>query len=176
MTKELKMLLWWSFFIAVYATVYAIVFNLAGLNDPPIMWASYVPLALFFMSGAQLKDIPGQTICTVMGFFWGVFCLWMIPLFGGGYVGLGLGVFISVLACCVVHFAYGSNTIIRYTPTCFGGFAVCFAVGGGSDIFAAAVGQPTAVGTCIAMVLGLALGVLMAIAGGWAKKIAGIEA
>lgn len=47
MSKELKMNLWWSFFITVFAVIYAVIYNMLPLKNPA-MWCTYVTLPIFF--------------------------------------------------------------------------------------------------------------------------------
>ena len=95
MTKELKQLLWWSFFISVIAVVYAVLYNLLPIPNPAL-WCSYVSLPIFFTGGGDLKDIPSLSICAVCGFLWGIVCLWIMGLTSGmnSFVSLSIGVVI----------------------------------------------------------------------------------
>lgn len=165
MTKELKQLLWWSFFISVFAVIYAVIYTALPI-PAPVLWCSYVSLPIFFTGGGKLKDIPSLSICAVCGFLWGIVCLWIMGMTSSmnSFVSLSIGVFISVMLCCAIHMGFLSKTIFGKCPMAFGGFACCFATGGTNGI--------TVCGTLIA---GLLLGGIMAYSGKWADKLAGIE-
>lgn len=165
MSKALKMNLWWSFFITVFAVVYAVIYNMLPLKNPA-MWCTYVSLPIFFLSGGNVKDVPKISICSVCGFLWGLFCLWLMAISAGlgFYPSLIIGVFVSVLLCCGLHMGFAANTIIGCCPAVFGGFAVCFATGG-----------TNAVTMCLTMVAGAVIGGVMSISGKWSAKLAGME-
>ncbi len=165
LSKEKKMLLWWSFFITVFATIYAVVYTLLPIPSP-VMWCTYVSLPIFFAGGAKLKDIPSLSICAVCGFLWGIFCLWLLVVFAstGAIIALTLAVFISVLLCCFVHMAFFSNTFLNKTPMVFGAFACCFASGGENGIT-----------ICLTLIAGICLAGIMSVTGKWANALAGIE-
>jgi hypothetical protein len=165
MSKELKMLLWWSFFISVLATLYALVYVRIPIKRP-VMWSTYVPLAIFFASGGNLKEIPGFALSAAAGFLWGIVCLWIMGLTAGlgSDLSLAAGVFLSVMGCCALHMGFARKTLINKCPMAFGGFAVCFATGGENGIAA-----------CLTMAAGLVLGGAMAYTGKWANKLAGLN-
>ncbi|MDO4354033.1 MAG: DUF1097 domain-containing protein [Clostridia bacterium] len=165
MSKQLKMNLWWSFFITVFAVIYAVVYNLLPLKNPA-MWCTYVTLPIFFLHGGDLKVIPKLSVCVVCGFLWGLFCLWLMKISGGlgFYPSLIIGVFGSVLLCCAFHMGFAANTIFGSCPTVFGAFAVCFATGGTNGVT-----------MCLTMIAGVLIGGVMAISGKWSAKLAGMD-
>lgn len=166
MNKQIKMLVWWSIFIAIWATIYAVLYTAIPMKEPA-MWTTYMTVATLFLCNGDLKKIPSIGVCAIAGFGWGLFCLWIYSAtFGlGAYAALAIGVFIAVLACCLVHLVLGSKVdLLGCTPIAFITFAVCFAVNGENA------------GTiCLTLIAGLILGALMVISGRWASKLAGLD-
>lgn len=165
MSKELKMLMWFSLFVGILAALYGLLYAFLPIKEP-VMWVSFVTLSMFFMAGSNVKDIPKHSVNAVAGYFWGVFCLWLIALGStwGMYPSLFFGVFVSVFLCCAVHMGFFRNTILGCCPMAFAGFCVCFAVGGTNMIAVNA-----------SLVAGFLLGGIMAYSGKLANKLSGIE-
>lgn len=166
MSKQTKMLVWWSFFIAVLATIYALIYTMLPFKEPA-MWTTYMTVAVLFLCNGDLKKIPCIGVCAFAGYGWGMFCLWICGLTFhlGAYPSLGIGVFISVLACCLAHLVFGAKySLISSTPMAFITFAVCFAVNG-----------TNAATICLTLLFGLILGALMVISGSWSAKLAGLN-
>ena len=110
--------------------------------------------------------IPKLSVCSICGFLWGIFCLWLIELSAGfGEIpSLIIGVFVSVFLCCAFHMGIAVETVFGSCPMVFGAFAVCFATGGTNGIT-----------VCATMIAGVLLGGIMAISGKWSVKLAGIK-
>lgn len=166
MSKQMKMLVWWSVFISIWATIYAVIYTAIPMKEPA-MWTTYMTVATLFLCNGDLKKIPSIGVCAIAGFAWGIFCLWVCAATSGlgGYPSLAIGVFVAVLGCCLLHLVVGAKVaIFGCTPMAFITFAVCFAVNG-----------ENVVTICLTLMAGLVLGALMVISGQWATKLAKMD-
>jgi|GEM_PF-2794543 len=152
MSKK-AMFLWCLIGIGVFVGLYVVVW--ARLPMAAYPWAAFVSLPMCFMSGAALKDMPKQIVCSASGVLWGDLCILLLTKLAipglGGAVNLFVWVTIVVALTSYVHMQIlGPNVlkgIFSNCPMVFGGFACCFALG---------------ISTTLGLIITLAAGCLMA--------------
>jgi hypothetical protein len=165
MNKNKIMLIWWSFFIALIAAVYTAIYTLLPIN-PGLMWTSFIILPIWFSSNATPKDVPGFSICGVIGFVWGIICLKLFGLLSGlgAVLASGLGILIIIFVICLVHIAlFAGNKVFGVASLALGSFTICLAVGGTEPVV-----------VCISIVAGVLMSCLMGLTGGLSAKLAGL--
>lgn len=162
MSKEMKVNLWWCFFIAVISVIYAVIYSALPLAHP-VMWCTYISCPIYFLYQGTLKDIPGLACNIILGFTWGSVCLLIMEhaSFFGTTQAQILGVFIAVFVACALHMGVGLNTFLGRCPLVFASFACCFANEGGNIL-----------AVCGTLIFGLFLGEIFNQSKKWAEKLA----
>lgn len=120
------------------------------------MWIAFISLPIFFCGGAQLKDIPKYTACSISGVLWGALTLVILGMGWFSNINIAYLVIITIIVaiCCAVHMAFLTEDVLgglfSSCPMVFGGFAAIFSQGTGEIL-----------GVCLTLFLGVVLGYIM---------------
>lgn len=147
----------WSAWIAVFTAIYCVLYVLSPLGKYGLMWATFVALPIYFITGAPRKEFWNFFLCYPIGVGWGIVYLWLIDVLSGVMepnLGFTLGVLIVTFVLVAIHLAFLRNTPLNKVPAVFGGISTCFSTGG-----------TNAVPLIITLLLGCSLAVLLAYGG-----------
>ena len=159
----------WCIFLGALDGVYCVICAMIP-HVQNYMWIGFISLPIFFAAGADNKMLPQMGVCSICGVLWGKLTLIMMGLvpIGNGTVTMFIWVTIVVLFACFVHMslldASKCGGLFASAPAMFGGFAACFSQGGANAELP---------WVCLTLILGLALGGIMVLAGGVAAKVDG---
>ncbi len=132
MTK--RFLFNWCVWIGLATGVYVVLYILSPLNDYGVVYATFVALPIYFISGAKRGEYLNFAFSGVTGVAWGWLYLqgifWMLGLGFSNIVSQGLVCGIVTVICCAFHFIVTPNTPFNKLPAMFGGIAVAFSTGG----------------------------------------------
>lgn len=132
-------------------------------------WMMFPFMAMFFLMGQAPKKVWWFFLTVVIGIFWGWMCIKLLffftPIFGqiwGGFVGIGIGMFITLF----VHMGPLGNTPINSIPAIFLGVSLGF-----SQLFASQLMPPQYVsGMIFTFFMGAVLAILCMIGQGLIMK------
>lgn len=124
----------WCIWLGLVAAVFAWLYLISPLGNSNVMWAAFVALPIYFLAGANRKDLLSFLLCDVLSVGWGVVFLSSITLI----TGLGVDAFWSTITvvgfltflCCVIHLSIPDKYLINKVPMLFGGIACTFSQGG----------------------------------------------
>lgn len=150
----------WMLWIAILNGLYCGLYTLSPLGPYGVIWVTYVAFPIFFITGANRREVPHFICSAIAGVVWGMVFLWCIGLFAGFGAGpalaTGLGVGIVEFVLIFVHFMFAGKGWLSKVPAIFGGVAVTFSQGGEN---------------IIPLMITLALGILLCLASNEGKNL-----
>ena len=124
----------WCVWIGLATGVYTALYIISPLAQYGVVYATFVALPIYFISGAKRSEYINFTSSNVMGVIWG----WIYIFLIGWCINLGMNATLAnalvcgviTVVCCSFHFIVTPNTPFNKLPAMFGGIAVCFSTGG----------------------------------------------
>lgn len=159
-----KAMIYWCIAIGVLDGIYC----LLAVHTPYLqkyMWIAFISLPIYFCAGASLPQFGRHAVCSVAGALWGYLTFAVLGLGIIADPGFNMLVFVSIIVAifCIVHLVILNDKVagglFSAAPAGFGGFAAIFSQGPGELL-----------GVCIVLVAGVALGLIMGMAGGICAK------
>lgn len=124
----------WTIWISLVAAIYTYLYAISPLEKYGVVFATFVALPIYFISGAKLEEYPNFTISYITGVLWGMVFLWCITALINFGINVALSqaivIFVVSTACIGFHFIVTANTLFNKLPAMFGGIAVTFSQGG----------------------------------------------
>lgn len=124
----------WSIWIGLWTGLYTVAYLLSPLGQYGVMWATYVALPIYFLSGVKKSEFLNYSFSYVAGVGWGwVYIAATSLLLSLGMTVLwanGLVCFVATAVCLIIHFILLDNTPFNKVPAIFGAIASTFSTGG----------------------------------------------
>lgn len=124
----------WCVWIGLATGVYVALYILSPLNDYGVVYATFVALPIYFISGAKRNEYLNFAVSGVTGVAWGwlyIFAIgWMLSLGISNIVAQASVCTVLTIVCCAFHFIVTPKTFFNKLPAMFGGIAVAFSTGG----------------------------------------------
>ena len=131
MTK--RFLFNWCVWIGLATGVYTVLYMLSPLSKYGVVYATFVALPIFFISGAKRSEYINFASSNICGVVWGwIYITLIVKMIGLGVndiVANGIVCGVITVVCCAFHFICTPNTPLNKLPAMFGGIAVCFSTG-----------------------------------------------
>ncbi len=129
-----KRFLWnWCVWIGLATGVYTALYILSPLSKYGVVYATFVALPIFFISGAERKEWKNFAASNICGVAWGwvyIFLIgWCISKGMESTLANALVCGVVTVVCCAFHFIVTPNTVFCRLPAMFGGIAVAFSTG-----------------------------------------------
>jgi hypothetical protein len=153
---------WIGIWTGIYTAVYLLITPLAAFG---VISVTFIALPIYFISGANKKELPNFAVGNVTGVLWGLVYILSTDLlisFGlNGTVATALACGVVTLICCSFHMIVTPNTVFNKLPAMFGGISATFSQWGnigsvGTEDF------PLIGALMLTLVFGRALALLMA--------------
>ena len=129
-----KYLFNWCVWIGLATGVYTALYMLSPLSQYGVVYATFVALPIYFISGAKKEEYFNFISSNVVGVLWGwlylTLIVWMIGLGVNDIVSNAVVCGVITVICCAFHFICTPKTPFNKLPAMFGGIAVCFSTGG----------------------------------------------
>jgi hypothetical protein len=123
----------WSVWIGVVAGIYCFLYVNSPLNDSGVMACTFVSLPMFFMTGANKREIIDFCSSAAIGVLWALGFIALIGLLleAGlpAAVATGLGVCSATSVLCAFHFIVTTKYAFTRVPMMFGAIACTFFAG-----------------------------------------------
>jgi len=172
----------WCVLIALLTGLYTLVyFLIPPLANAGVVYATFIALPIFFISGAGPKDLPNFIVSNITGVVWGLMYVFLDYFMGvnlglsaalgaqGGTIVLAFVCFIVTLVCCAFHMICTSKTLFNKLPAMFAGIAGVFSIWGSFYTDAGALTVPF--DRVIPLALTLAFGSTLAMTMGQGVKL-----
>jgi len=128
MTK--RFLFNWCIWIGLATGIYTALYVMSPLNQYGVVYATFVALPIFFLSGAKRGEFLNYSLSNIVGVVWGwvyiTGIIWMTGMGFSNVVSQGLVCGIVTIICCSFHFIVTPNTYFNKLPAMFGGIAMAF--------------------------------------------------
>lgn len=131
MTK--RFLFNWSIWIGLATGVYTALYLISPLAQYGVVYATFIALPIYFISGAKKEEYFNFTVSNVTGVAWGWLYItaitWLISMGMNSVLSNALCCGIITIVCCAFHFIVTPNTFFNKLPAMFGGIAAAFSTG-----------------------------------------------
>lgn len=149
----------WTVWISAWSALYTLLYLISPLGSYGVVYATFVALPIYFLSGAKKEEFFNFAVSFVTGAAWGwlyiVAINWMCKNWGlSGPVSSALAVLVITIVCVGFHFIVTPNTVFNKVPAMFGGISVMFSTGGAKVV---PVMITLVLGTCLAFLCNLGL-------------------
>jgi len=151
----------WSIWIGLWTGLYTLAYILSPLGEYGVMWATYVALPIYFLSGVKKSEFLNYAVSGVTGVGWGLVYITLTSLLiSQGMSDLwanGLVCFVVTAVCLIIHFILLDKTPLNKVPAIFGAIASTFSTGG-EKILPLMI--TLVLGTCLAYIFNWGLNIL----------------
>lgn len=123
----------WSVWIGLATGVYTALYLISPLAQYGVVYATFIALPIYFISGAKREEYFNFTVSNVTGVAWGWVYFagigWLIQVGMGATLSTALACGVITVVCCAFHFIVTPNTLFNKLPAMFGGIAAAFSTG-----------------------------------------------
>lgn len=125
----------WCVWIGLATGVYSALYLLSPLAQYGVIYATFIALPIYFISGAKKEEYFNFTVSNVTGVAWGWIYIFLITycitnLGWNSVAANGIVCGAVTIICCAFHFIVTPNTKFNKLPAMFGGIASAFSTGG----------------------------------------------
>lgn len=133
MNEKLKSTLFLALSVGIFVPLWGTFHGYVGIENT---WAAFASAAIFFATGAKLKDSIKVAACNAIGLLWGLIFLYVIqlPALQGYSSTLVIFATLGVLGICAILVTSIGIPIICDSASLFGGWAVGVGALGGISV------------------------------------------